>query len=176
MMSGEKRQGCVVDGCPRPATRPRGYCHTHYKRALVWGDARVDIPVSRQLKSGTRGSCAVSSCRRSATSRGWCDSHYDRWRKHGHAGDTPINGRQARPKGTPCSVTGCGRPVEARGLCNAHYLRWRKHGTVDAGRAIRDDDASIPYEAVCECDGCAARVYAKERCRAHYDRMRRRGV
>lgn len=33
------------------------------------------------------GTCAIHGCERQARSRGWCGTHYERWRKHGSTAD-----------------------------------------------------------------------------------------
>jgi hypothetical protein len=60
-------------------------------------------------------------------SRGWCETHYRRWLKHGDA----ITPRPYGPpkKATVCSVEECVSASEmTRGLCRMHYARWQRHG------------------------------------------------
>lgn len=42
------------------------------------------------------GACAVEVCERPAQTRGWCDGHYQRWKKYGTPG-TEALGAKARP-------------------------------------------------------------------------------
>lgn len=83
--------------------------------------------------------CLIPDCDRDASGhtgggRGWCATHYMRWRRHGD----PLYGgpvlRQAR-KGDPCSVGDCTGPAVARGWCSRHYGRWKRHRDPLAGRA-----------------------------------------
>lgn len=66
-------------------------------------------------------------------SRGWCLSHYMRWRRHG---DPERGGDLTRQSttGHPCTVDGCSRPVVARDICERHYRRWKRYGDPTAGR------------------------------------------
>lgn len=65
--------------------------------------------------------------------RGWCGTHYMRWRRHGdpnHGG--PILRQQA--VGEPCQIDSCTRLTIGRGLCENHYRRWKRYGDPLAGR------------------------------------------
>lgn len=78
------------------------------------------------------GTCSVAGCERSRGTKGFCDLHYRRWRRHGDPGG-------ALPKALLpvrlCTVAGCDQPHDSRGYCNGHYLRWRKYG--DPGGLLR---------------------------------------
>lgn len=82
--------------------------------------------------------CAVAGCDRDASGkrgggRGWCSTHYMRWRRHG---DPDHGGDVLRQTGTgqPCDVDDCDRPVIARAYCEGHYRRFRRYGEPLAGR------------------------------------------
>lgn len=69
--------------------------------------------------------CAVDGCERLAKTRGWCNTHYERWRlgrEVNMAGDL----RKKPPK--PCAVEGCDTRATARGWCEKHYARWQTYG------------------------------------------------
>ena len=71
--------------------------------------------------------CLASDCERPHKSRGYCDKHYTRWRKHGNSQTVlTMGGRQVADG--PCSVDGCEREVKSRYLCGAHYMRFMRHG------------------------------------------------
>lgn len=73
--------------------------------------------------------CSVKTCSAPVSSRGWCRSHYSRWKRHGDVqADTPL---RAITPGAACVL--CGKPVLARGWCATHYQRW--HTTGDPGPA-----------------------------------------
>jgi hypothetical protein len=66
--------------------------------------------------------CSVDGCNRPAYCRGWCNTHYQRWRA-GKDMTTPI--LEQHSKSGVCAMVGCDRPIKARGICRTHYERWR---------------------------------------------------
>lgn len=66
-------------------------------------------------------SCDVPGCGRPHSARGYCGTHYKRWRRGG-----PVAGPIAPPREPVCSIRGCGRPHRARGLCYLHYNQARR--------------------------------------------------
>lgn len=77
--------------------------------------------------AASRDCCAVTACLRSIEARGWCHTHYTRWRRTGDPGPAKIRSHQ--PRDPTCTITGCTQPHRAQGLCNAHYQRWQRTGT-----------------------------------------------
>lgn len=69
-----------------------------------------------------------------AHARGWCGTHYWRWKNHG----SPHYKRQ-RAK---CSVEDCPDASDAKGYCPKHYMRWKKYGDPLGSRPrhIRTDE------------------------------------
>ena len=67
--------------------------------------------------------CAVDDCERSRYAKGYCKGHYDRLKRTGSAGTTPIQSRR-----TDCQVSECDNPHLAHGYCRLHYKRWAAHG------------------------------------------------
>lgn len=63
--------------------------------------------------------CSVEGCQRRAKSRGWCNTHYERWRRGGSVDVHPER---------VCELGGCDRKHYGRGLCRMHWERWRRHG------------------------------------------------
>ena len=115
--------------------------------------------------------CSIAGCDKPVyvLSRGWCSTHYHRWKRHG---DPEASVRTYGPKGAatctesgcvepvhanglcmahgnaayaaqlaaePCSIEGCKRPNHRRGWCSAHYQRWRKYGNPLDGGPVRRD-------------------------------------
>ena len=73
--------------------------------------------------------CSVGDCTRVVRARGWCVTHYERWRQHGDV--TVVLTTWNPPE---CTADGCDRVPKRRGLCTLHYGRWRRHGDVTAFR------------------------------------------
>lgn len=71
----------------------------------------------------SKSTCSVDECPRPVYGRGWCNKHWQRWRKHGD----PQYVAPPKPRPT-CSVSECDRVVDARGMCSMHYKRWKAHG------------------------------------------------
>src|SRR5215831_2389589 len=70
--------------------------------------------------------CRVPGCTREAITRGFCKSHYERWRKHGDsAAHTPLG---PHIPGHLCSVESCSKRVESADLCVGHLRRQQKYG------------------------------------------------
>lgn len=72
--------------------------------------------------------CSIDGCGKPAKGRGWCASHWWRWRNHGD----PLALKPKAVKPQFCSVEGCENPPNGKkGMCNAHYLRQYRHGDVN---------------------------------------------
>lgn len=104
--------------------------------------------------------CSIEECERAPIARGWCTTHYSRWRIHGDP-------RHARPTtGGPCSVENCVSPVVARGFCDLHYRRWRRHGDPLVSRTNDLFKTGVP----CRVEGCDKTAKARGWCPMHYAR------
>ncbi len=73
--------------------------------------------------------CSVSNCNSTSKSRGLCQKHYKRFRKHGTTDITVTSIREAQP----CSVDGCARFKVALGYCNRHYSKFKRFGDPTKG-------------------------------------------
>lgn len=73
-----------------------------------------------------KGTCRVDGCDRKATSKGWCNGHYQRVRRLGDPrADVPL--RPIRPT-VECAIDGCTADVHAKGMCKHHYEAVRRNG------------------------------------------------
>lgn len=112
--------------------------------------------------------CDVSGCENPIlNSRGWCNRHYLRWRRHG---DPTGGGVTPTPKGPECSIDGCTKKPKGRGWCAAHWERWSVYGDPLAGGPER-----TKRTGACSQPGCLTRDYAHGFCSKHYNRWRRYG-
>lgn len=114
--------------------------------------------------------CSIDACAKTATCRGWCPAHYQRWR---HYGD-PLAPSRAPVVPAVCSVEGCEAPGYARELCSRHYLRQKRYGDPLAGGPERSPAGE------CSVDGCGKRGtachgYSARLCAAHAYRWRTNG-
>jgi hypothetical protein len=72
--------------------------------------------------------CLVEDCNKSSRKRGWCSTHYERWRQHGDVNAYFPNAKNKQP----CSVEGCDRLQMSNGFCQLHHGRWFRHGDTDS--------------------------------------------
>jgi len=70
-------------------------------------------------------SCCVQGCDRPHHARGYCQQHYDEFRKKNRNSDKTGNSSDRKV----CSVPGCNRFHHARGYCKMHYAKIVKGGT-----------------------------------------------
>lgn len=118
--------------------------------------------------------CSIAGCDRPVRARGWCASHWSRWKRHGD----PLKGAAPLPMPSCCEAPGCDRKPRSRwrdgiALCAMHYLRMFNGGSLDA--AVRPVP---PPGGICTVDGCEAvanRIGAGM-CEKHYIRSRRRAA
>lgn len=75
--------------------------------------------------------CAVDGCPNRAKSRGWCDRHYWRFRKHGST-ELPPKVEKV------CAIEGCDRKQYGRGWCQMHHGRWRRTGNPLGVNALKE--------------------------------------
>jgi hypothetical protein len=75
----------------------------------------------------TNRTCSLDGCDAPALARGFCNTHYARWRRNGDPGPAAL----LREKQGSCSVLECGRLAHSHSLCGVHYQRFRKYGTTE---------------------------------------------
>lgn len=106
--------------------------------------------------------CTVDGCPRPLRARGWCVTHYERWRQHGDV--TVVLANWNPPE---CTAEGCNRKPTRRGLCTLHYARWRRYGDVTIFRP----DAT----RACSVSDCLEKHYGKGFCQMHWAGWRKTG-
>lgn len=117
-------------------------------------------------------SCTLDGCHNELRARGYCATHWARWRKYG----TPE--LPQRVIYDVCTIEDCTRKTRSKSspYCEAHYYRRRRTGTTADPKRV--------YGTVCVIDGCqaeatfsgqGARGATAGYCRLHYLRLKRRG-
>ena len=117
--------------------------------------------------------CSVATCDRPQSARGWCVSHYYRWKRTGDVqADKPLSrirtSRATHDKSTRCSIAGCPNYERARGWCMAHYSRWKRTGDVQADTPLKGYDLG----QACSVAVCARPAHTVGLCEGHYARKR----
>jgi hypothetical protein len=75
----------------------------------------------------TAKTCTIDNCTDPEQARGYCPTHYSRWRRYGDA-NAPVRERAPSWGDTPCAVDDCGEKVHAKGYCPKHLRRFRLYG------------------------------------------------
>lgn len=104
--------------------------------------------------------CSFEGCSRHALSKGMCDRHYRRWKKHGSPKIVRL-----RVRGV-CSLEGCEDPHFGWGYCQRHYERYKRYGRFE----------KRPTYQVCTFEGCGQKHAARGYCTSHYRQWREGGV
>lgn len=95
----------------------------------------------------------MPECGKPKRQRGWCWSHFYRWRRYGD----PNHVGFARKT---CSVDGCDRAFRVGGMCDMHYRRAKAHGDPNVRM-------TMPRGA-CTEQGCTAKAFGRGLCQRHH--------
>ena len=87
----------------------------------------------------SRVPCSIDGCNNLATTRGWCQKHYKRWRAH----NNPLF--LLKDPDRKCSVDGCDGKHYGNGFCAKHNARMARRGTLDAKPKAKNGE---PYQAI----------------------------
>lgn len=89
--------------------------------------------------------CSVDGCEKPHVARGFCGTHYKRWRR-----DNPKPEQKRRKK---CKVDGCDRLSHVRGMCGKHSYRFTANGCVNKARKKTDSETMQEF-----VDGAVASI------------------
>lgn len=109
--------------------------------------------------------CAIEGCNAAVIARGWCKTHYARWRTRG---DPLAPPRPTRGAGR-CDIPGCSEVADLKRLCSHHYYRLLRYG--DPLAPTPDRRRNPPR--CCEVDGCGQPHAARGLCSTHYGQWRK---
>jgi hypothetical protein len=86
--------------------------------------------------------CAVDDCTKSRRGKGYCSTHYTRFKKYGNPLGGPGSGNFK--KFEHCTIGDCIKPHTAQGMCQMHYRRNALYGdpNIVVGRQ-RNDKAFV---------------------------------
>lgn len=140
---------------------------TDYKRL------GIGVTLFNDVQSKARPLCSIDGCGKARQARGWCKSHWGKWKRFGdplHQGKSPL------PE--CCEIDGCERSARSRwkqgnlALCAMHYLRMLNAGSTD--NPFNDPTP----DGKCSVDGCSALVRGRvaQHCERHYYQIRRNGT
>lgn len=71
--------------------------------------------------------CSIEGCDKPHFGRGWCSTHYQRWKRLGDP-LAEVGHYTPRDPQAQCSIDGCENRRARRDWCKKHYYRWRRHG------------------------------------------------
>lgn len=115
--------------------------------------------------------CTIEGCNREYDSRGWCTTHYLRWKKWGDP--LKICSRLVHSK--TCSIEGCNKEFEAKGFCKMHLTRLYRTGTIFKKERIQKKKNPKRIRGKCSIESCNREHYGKGYCKPHYSNFRRWG-
>lgn len=105
--------------------------------------------------------CKVDGCERKMNTKGFCQMHYQRNKRHG---DSNANFKKLRGK---CGVDNCDKGHYVHGYCVNHSRRFLKYG--DPLKTIQNVD----HNGFCSIDGCRGVYASNGLCIDHYNDMYR---
>jgi len=106
--------------------------------------------------------CSISNCNNDFLSKGFCQKHYQRWRKHGD----PNKVEKIRDHPEICTILGCEMKYISMGYCHKHYGRVKRQGNPLKVR-IRID--------CCKIKECNRKHVGLGYCKPHYRRFKEYG-
>lgn len=106
--------------------------------------------------------CSVEGCPTPRDARGYCPSHYNRWKRYGD----PLGSPAPRERRV-CEIDSCDRKSRNWGLCNMHGQRFYKHGDPLAVKTRTRSECSV--------DGCSTPAKGRGYCAKHLSRLKNAG-
>ena len=98
-------------------------------------------------------SCKVEGCKRPYRAKGYCVTHYKKWRR----GEMPVKSRYKT-----CSSEKCRKAIFKFGLCKEHYQSWVDSRKGKAGEGSPAAKAVAPVEAPASPPAAAPALVEKQ--------------
>lgn len=102
--------------------------------------------------------CGIKNCGRKEHAKGYCSTHYSRFRIHGD----PLIVKPNTKYKPICTIDGCKRKHHAKGYCDMHYERLRNTGDPLMIKS------NYKYTSICSIEWCDKKHHAKSYCEKHY--------
>lgn len=109
--------------------------------------------------------CSIAECEDRATSKGFCDKHYTRLKRHGDPTKVVLRSRK-------CSIDGCNRKHHAKSFCKKHYVKFLYFGDPTYGR---EHTENFYRNRLCSIEDCGLKHFARGLCNKHYHRAMKNG-
>lgn len=133
---------CIIENCGNIAWS-KGLCRGHYlqkRDGKPFGEVRQHEPIP----------CGVDGCRKTAVTRDYCQSHY--------------NKMLATTSEKTCSYDGCDRKHESKGLCKTHAAQRRRGQNLTPIR----EWGKYSIGEVCRVEGCFGQSVSLGYCSKHF--------
>lgn len=121
---------CEFPDCGRPRSSRGGLCAGHVYQQRKGYDLTPIKP--------RRTTCTVDGCAGQHYSRGYCETHYGRFKRNGDPLTVKTGGAPRKPD-QPCRIPDCDRLAakNSETLCRSHHHRLRRYGDPTENRASR---------------------------------------
>lgn len=110
--------------------------------------------------------CNVENCQKRITAKGYCDSHYRKYRLYGNPLHLTPRAKALTVIG--CQVDDCDKPKKANGYCAMHDNRLRRRGSLDV--PIKVKKLKDRCEILSDNRQCVKEKVARGMCQMHYRR------
>lgn len=149
------RKECGVPGCGSTRRVTAGYCNRHYQQLTKKG--RIDPETVKAERPVDKG-CSVPGCDAEHKAKGYCERHYNRWRKN----PDPI-AIMTEPEPYVIVARFCLR-------CGEDISRKAKSVTFCSHACANKYRSEVLERQTCAESSCEETVSAKGLCKKHYMR------
>lgn len=131
---------CKIDGCGKKAVAFH-LCSTHYSKLKKYGDPtlgrtndgnakerkRLRAKLKPKPEQQKKAACSIEGCANFVRAKGWCQYHYDTWRRKGDPLAKTIKRLPPNSLGA-CKIDGCKNKAVSNHLCPKHREKFVKYG------------------------------------------------